>query len=146
MDVQRKLSELVKLIAPPTASFYNINATSKAILEILQSPARSVPRLESVLYRMKSKLGITTQDEPAWKIFENALYPLIGMTEPQEMIIYLNQNYNILHETIINQKNTLHGGIATMIDPNAIETYQNENTDKNYLAPSVYAESFETLD
>ncbi|KAG0669946.1 Microtubule-nucleating Tub4p (gamma-tubulin) complex component [Maudiozyma exigua] len=146
MDVQRKLSELVKLIAPPTASFYNINETSKAILEVLQLPARSVPRLESVLYRMKSKLGITTQDEPVWKIFENALYPLTGMTEPQEIIIYLNQNYNKLHDSIIKQKTALHGGITMTIDPNAIETYQNENIDKSYLAPSVYAESFETLD
>lgn len=146
MDVQRKLSQLVKLIAPSTASFYNINVASNEILDILQSPSRSVPRLESVLYRMKSKLGITTQDEPVWKVFENALYPLIGMTEPQEMIHYLNQNYNILHDSILKQKSSLYGGIAMTIDPNRMENYDGENIDKNYPAPSVYAESFETLD
>ncbi|SMN18396.1 similar to Saccharomyces cerevisiae YNL126W SPC98 Component of the microtubule-nucleating Tub4p (gamma-tubulin) complex [Maudiozyma saulgeensis] len=145
MDVQRNLAQIVKLIAPPNVSFYIINSIADDLTNFLQSPTKTIPRLESIIFGIKSKFGASTHHETIWKAFEDILFPLVSIRNPKDMAEYLNQGYQQLRNFTQTYKNTSHSVSSISLNPEMLEN-NSSNLQDHQMTPSVYAESFETLD
>ncbi|CAB4252312.1 similar to Saccharomyces cerevisiae YNL126W SPC98 Component of the microtubule-nucleating Tub4p (gamma-tubulin) complex [Maudiozyma barnettii] len=145
MDVHRKLGLIVKLIAPPNASFYITNSITDELTGFLQSHSRTIPRLESLIFGIKSKLGVPAQHETIWKTFEDILFPLVSMNDPNEMILHLDQGHQHLQTILHTTKSVPLGTTSMSLNPENLENHSNNSRD-HLMSPSVYAESFETLD
>ena len=128
------------------------------MLEILQSPNRSVQQLNEFLATIKRQLNIVPQYEPIWKMFEGIIFPLLSMSDRRDVNSYLDSSYARLQETLQSMGMNSSSqslpvsaplpsrGRGYTLNRGTLRPGNHINFNDNLLTPSVYAESFETLD
>ena len=157
MDLQSRLAAIVEAIAPGYVSDPTLREFTNGLLEILQSPNRSVQQLNEFLATIKRQLNIVPQYEPIWKMFEGIIFPLLSMNDRRDVNSYLDSSYARLQETLQSMGMSSSSQSLPAPFPSRGRGYTlNRNTlrpggnyinfNENLLTPSVYAESFETLD
>lgn len=144
MDLEHTLNLVVGSITPPNVSSYVSKGITDELLRLLHSPTRTIPQVESLLYNIKTELNVPSQYKSIWKLFEDIIYPLFSMHETADMVNHLNRSYLRLQESIGTlswDDNRVH---SFTLNKENLDSYN--NLDDQYIAPSIYAESFETLD
>lgn len=144
MDASSILTSIIELVTSPNVSSYTCSNIVQQLIHLLNSPTKTIPRAESLLFNAKHELNISAQDEPVWVMFENIVYHTINLENEQEIIQYLGREYRELQSYT--------QGLSDGANPTRTFSLNQQNLNQSinnqeYLAaPSVYAESFETID
>lgn len=158
MDLQSRLGAIIEAIAPGYVADPTLREFTNGLLEILQSPNRSVQQLNEFLATIKRQLNIVPQYEPIWKMFEGIIFPLLSMSDRRDVNSYLDSSYARLQETLqsmgMNSSSQSFPASAPLpsrgrgytLNRGTLRPGNHINFNDNLLTPSVYAESFETLD
>mgnify|MGYP003365049523 FL=1 len=144
MDVSSLLTAIAELVTSPNVSAYIRADVVTQIISLLKSPTRTIPRVESVLYNAKLELNITAEYQPGWVMFENIVFHMFTLQSESEIISYLTKEHHELQSYT--------QGVSNTDIPTRTYSLNQQNLNASHsgqdrlIAPSVYAESFETID
>lgn len=145
MDFKGRFYTTVEAIAPQSFPDFALRTFTNDIQRLLSSPYKTNPQMESLLYRYKNRLPDTQNNNILWERIEELVYPMLSMSSQHEMSDYLENYYMKLQEEILSPTGSQKRRNSEYLMKQNFDKY-NQFQAPVAIPPSVYAESFETLD
>lgn len=146
MDIQDKFNLVLEAIAPHGFPDSLIRSFTQQFLQLLSNPYRTPADLEQLISDFKRNTRLSPSLARLWSKLDDFVHPIFTMSDKNEIIKFINQFYIRLQEEL--QSPTR---VATTLNSELNRNNLNRHDQlgspsHSSIVPSVYAESFETVD
>ncbi|CCF60278.1 hypothetical protein KAFR_0J02140 [Kazachstania africana CBS 2517] len=144
MSLKDKLYFMMELVAPQSIADDQLRLVSNELLQMLQSPTRTIAQLESLLYKIKRLIPLNPQSESLWDRFEDTIFRAAQLRDTEEMDRYLSTAYVKLQELLQSPRNLYQRPNSYFLNKDNLDSYNDFNVPIG--VPSIFSDSFETMD
>ncbi|KAG0653779.1 Microtubule-nucleating Tub4p (gamma-tubulin) complex component [Monosporozyma unispora] len=146
MDIQDKLYLVLEAIAPHGFPDSLIRSFTQQFLQLMVNPYRTPIDLEKLIFDFKKNTRLSPSSERLWSKLDGFVRPIFTMSDDNEIVNFINQFYTKLQEEL--QSPTRDATVLNLeLNKQNLDRHDQLDTpSRSHIAPSVYAESFETVD
>lgn len=149
MDIQDRLFLVLEALAPHGFPDSLIRSFVQQFSRLLANPNRSPAELERLIFEFRNKTRLFPAFERLWSKLDDFVRPIFTMSDKSSIMTFINNFYLKLQEQEQLQSsigNTYDSGLElNKLNLNNHDQYI-QPLHSNYHLPSLYAESFETVD
>lgn len=149
MDIQDRLFLVLEALAPHGFPDLLIRSFVEQFSHLLANPNRTPAELEQLIFEFRSKTRSSPTFERLWSKLDDFVRPIFTMSDENEIITFINNFYFKLQEQEQSQFSTgnTHDSVLELNKRNLDSHDQYiQPLHTNRHLPSLYAESFETVD
>ena len=149
MDIQDRLFLVLEALAPHGFPDLLIRSFVEQFSHLLANPNRTPAELEQLIFEFRSKTRSSPTFERLWSKLDDFVRPIFTMSDENEIITFINNCYFKLQEQEQSQfsTGTTHDSVLELNKRNLDSHDQYiQPLHTNRHLPSLYAESFETVD